>query len=156
MNGLCGDIDGSIPTSRLTIRGNFVSILMPNSLGNTAQSSACLHWAFFPAAKVQLAADGSLPRTLERRPPIAGSMELFGRSGRAGIRLSQPDIGVRLRDQSHQFVPADRQVHRTQVDGCHRHWHYKPAACGQTPIRVETSIATDFWVRTKVKNDVPH
>jgi outer membrane biosynthesis protein TonB len=26
-----------------------------------------------------------------------------------------------------------------------RHWHYKPAACGQTPIRVETSIATDFW-----------
>jgi len=28
-----------------------------------------------------------------------------------------------------------------------RHWHYKPAACGQTPIRVETSIATDFWVQ---------
>jgi TonB family protein len=27
-----------------------------------------------------------------------------------------------------------------------RHWHYKPAACGQTPIRVETSIATDFWL----------
>jgi TonB family protein len=25
-----------------------------------------------------------------------------------------------------------------------RHWHFKPAACGQTPIRVETSIATDF------------
>src|SRR6266699_87153 len=102
-----------------SIRGNFVSILMPNSLGNTAQSSARLHWAFFAAAKAQLAADGSLPRTLERRPPIAGSMELFGRRGRAGIRLSQPDIGVRLRDQSHLFVPADRQVHRTQVDGCH-------------------------------------
>ncbi len=28
-----------------------------------------------------------------------------------------------------------------------RHWHYKPAACGQTPIRVETSIATDFWLQ---------
>ena len=27
-----------------------------------------------------------------------------------------------------------------------RHWHYKPAACGQTPIRVETSIPTDFWL----------
>jgi outer membrane biosynthesis protein TonB len=27
-----------------------------------------------------------------------------------------------------------------------RHWHYKPATCGQTPIRVETSIATDFWL----------
>jgi TonB family protein len=26
-----------------------------------------------------------------------------------------------------------------------RHWHYKPAACGPTPIRVETSIALDFW-----------
>jgi TonB family protein len=25
-----------------------------------------------------------------------------------------------------------------------RHWHYKPAACGQTPIRLETSIAVDF------------
>jgi TonB family protein len=28
-----------------------------------------------------------------------------------------------------------------------RHWHYKPAACGQTPIRMETSIATDFWLQ---------
>jgi len=28
-----------------------------------------------------------------------------------------------------------------------RHWHYKPAACGQTPIRAETSIATDFWLQ---------
>jgi TonB family protein len=28
-----------------------------------------------------------------------------------------------------------------------RHWHFKPAACGQTPIRVETSIATDFSLR---------
>jgi len=25
-----------------------------------------------------------------------------------------------------------------------RHWHYKPATCGQTPIRVQTSIAMDF------------
>jgi TonB family protein len=28
-----------------------------------------------------------------------------------------------------------------------RHWHYKPAVCGQTPIRVETSIAIDFWLQ---------
>jgi TonB family protein len=28
-----------------------------------------------------------------------------------------------------------------------RHWHYKPAACGQTPIRVETSIYADFWLQ---------
>lgn len=28
-----------------------------------------------------------------------------------------------------------------------RQWHYKPAACGQTSIRVETSIATDFWLQ---------
>jgi TonB family protein len=28
-----------------------------------------------------------------------------------------------------------------------RRWHYKPAACGQTPIRSETSIATDFWLQ---------
>jgi TonB family protein len=27
-----------------------------------------------------------------------------------------------------------------------RQWHFKPAACGQTPIRVETSIGTDFWL----------
>jgi TonB family protein len=27
-----------------------------------------------------------------------------------------------------------------------RQWHYKPAACGQTPIRVETSISVDFWL----------
>ena len=28
-----------------------------------------------------------------------------------------------------------------------RQWHYKPAACGSTPIRVETSIPVDFWLR---------
>ncbi len=28
-----------------------------------------------------------------------------------------------------------------------RHWHYKPAACGQTPIRAQTSIAMDFWLQ---------
>jgi hypothetical protein len=27
------------------------------------------------------------------------------------------------------------------------HWHFKPASCGQTPIRLETSIATDFWLK---------
>lgn len=27
-----------------------------------------------------------------------------------------------------------------------RHRRYKPAACGQTPIRVEISISTDFWL----------
>jgi len=27
-----------------------------------------------------------------------------------------------------------------------RQWHYKPAACGMTPIRVETSIPVDFWI----------
>jgi len=27
-----------------------------------------------------------------------------------------------------------------------RQWHYKPATCGQTPIRTETSIAMDFWL----------
>lgn len=28
-----------------------------------------------------------------------------------------------------------------------RQWHYKPAACGQTPVREETSIPVDFWLR---------
>jgi TonB family protein len=28
-----------------------------------------------------------------------------------------------------------------------RQWHYKPASCGSTPIRVETSIPTDFWLQ---------
>jgi TonB family protein len=28
-----------------------------------------------------------------------------------------------------------------------RQWHYKPAACGSTPIRLETSIAVDFWLQ---------
>ena len=27
-----------------------------------------------------------------------------------------------------------------------RHWRYKPIVCGETPIRLETSIATDFWL----------
>ena len=27
-----------------------------------------------------------------------------------------------------------------------RQWHYKPAACGSTPIRMETSIPVDFWL----------
>ena len=27
-----------------------------------------------------------------------------------------------------------------------RQWHYKPATCGSTPIRVETSIPVDFWL----------
>jgi TonB family protein len=28
-----------------------------------------------------------------------------------------------------------------------RQWHYKPPACGPTPIRVETSIPVDFWLQ---------
>ena len=28
-----------------------------------------------------------------------------------------------------------------------RQWHYKPAACGSTSIRVETSIPVDFWLQ---------
>jgi TonB family protein len=28
-----------------------------------------------------------------------------------------------------------------------RQWHYKPAACGLAPIRVETSIDVDFWLK---------
>ena len=28
-----------------------------------------------------------------------------------------------------------------------RHWHYKPAACGQTAIPLETSIPVDFWLQ---------
>jgi len=28
-----------------------------------------------------------------------------------------------------------------------RHWHYKPAICGSMPIRMETSIAVDFWLQ---------
>jgi TonB family protein len=28
-----------------------------------------------------------------------------------------------------------------------RQWHYKPAACGSTPIRLEISIPVDFWLQ---------
>jgi TonB family protein len=28
-----------------------------------------------------------------------------------------------------------------------RRWHYRPAVCGQTPIRMEIQISTDFWLR---------
>ena len=28
-----------------------------------------------------------------------------------------------------------------------RQWRYKPAACGSTPIRVQTSIPVDFWLQ---------
>ena len=28
-----------------------------------------------------------------------------------------------------------------------RRWHYKPAACGSTPIRMEISIPVDFWLQ---------
>lgn len=28
-----------------------------------------------------------------------------------------------------------------------RQWHYRPAACGSTPIRMETSIPVDFWLQ---------
>jgi TonB family protein len=28
-----------------------------------------------------------------------------------------------------------------------RQWHYQPAACGSTPIRMETSIPVDFWLQ---------
>jgi TonB family protein len=28
-----------------------------------------------------------------------------------------------------------------------RQWHYKPAACGSTPIRMQTSIPVDFWLQ---------
>jgi TonB family protein len=27
-----------------------------------------------------------------------------------------------------------------------RQWRYKPAACGQKPLRTETSIPIDFWL----------
>ena len=26
-------------------------------------------------------------------------------------------------------------------------WRYKPATCGQTPVRMETSVSADFWLR---------
>jgi TonB family protein len=41
---------------------------------------------------------------------------------------------------------ATRDLEAAAVEAI-RHWHYKPAACGQTPIRVETSITTDFWLQ---------
>jgi TonB family protein len=28
-----------------------------------------------------------------------------------------------------------------------RQWHYKPAACSSTPIRMQTSIPVDFWLQ---------
>jgi TonB family protein len=28
-----------------------------------------------------------------------------------------------------------------------RQWHYKPAACGSEPVRVETAIDVDFWLK---------
>jgi TonB family protein len=28
-----------------------------------------------------------------------------------------------------------------------RQWHFKPAACGSTPIRVKTSLPVDFWLQ---------
>lgn len=28
-----------------------------------------------------------------------------------------------------------------------RHWHYNAAECGQSPIRIETSISVDFWLQ---------
>jgi outer membrane biosynthesis protein TonB len=28
-----------------------------------------------------------------------------------------------------------------------RQWHYKPAVCGLTAIRMETSIPVDFWLQ---------
>jgi TonB family protein len=40
---------------------------------------------------------------------------------------------------------ADLDLEAAAVEAL-RHWHYKPAACGQTPIRVETSLAIDFWL----------
>jgi TonB family protein len=44
-----------------------------------------------------------------------------------------------------QTVTAD--LDDAAIDGV-RHWRYKPATCGQTPIRVETSIPVGFWIGT--------
>jgi TonB family protein len=33
-----------------------------------------------------------------------------------------------------------------------RQWHYRPAACGSTPIRMETSIPVDFWLQRGFPN----
>lgn len=41
---------------------------------------------------------------------------------------------------------ASPDLEEAAVDAV-RHWRYKPAACGQTPIRTETSIETDFWLQ---------
>lgn len=40
---------------------------------------------------------------------------------------------------------ATRDLEAAAVEAV-RHWHYKPAACGQTPIRMEISTAIDFWL----------
>jgi TonB family protein len=40
---------------------------------------------------------------------------------------------------------AARELEAATLETLHQ-WHYKPAACGNTPIRVETSIETDFWM----------
>jgi TonB family protein len=41
---------------------------------------------------------------------------------------------------------AARQLEAAAVDAV-RQWHYKPAMCGQTPIRLETNIEIDFSLR---------
>jgi hypothetical protein len=41
-----------------------------------------------------------------------------------------------------QGVDPDRN---TAASEAYRRWRYKPAQCGQTPIRVETSMYFDFW-----------
>ena len=43
----------------------------------------------------------------------------------------------------HRATPA---LEAAAVEGI-RHWHYKPAACGQTAIPLETSIPVDFWLQ---------
>jgi TonB family protein len=65
--------------------------------------------------------------------------------------------GVAVRIILYGVVEADGSLsHVTVIQGAntdmntaafeaYRRWRYKPAQCGQTPIRVETSMFFDFW-----------
>jgi TonB family protein len=42
---------------------------------------------------------------------------------------------------------APRALESAAADAI-RQWHYKPAVCGSTPVRVETSISVDFYLQS--------
>ena len=89
--------------------------------------------------------DMQAPELDNRVQPIyPGTARSNGETGRVVFyAVIEPDGAIAHLTLIRSATPALDSAAAEAV----RQWHYKPAACGSTPIRVETSIPVTFWLK---------